>query len=57
VLVSSELPELIGMSDRILTLHEGCIGGVFAQSADTQEKLLAAAMGQGAPTDAGAARN
>ncbi|MGZ5503616.1 MAG: D-xylose ABC transporter ATP-binding protein, partial [Chthoniobacterales bacterium] len=46
VLVSSELPELIGMSDRILMLHEGRIGGEFTRSEATQEKLLAAAMGQ-----------
>jgi len=46
VLVSSELPELIGMSDRILMLHEGRIGGEFNHSEATQEKLLAAAMGQ-----------
>jgi D-xylose transport system ATP-binding protein len=46
VLVSSELPELIGMSDRILMLHEGRIGGEFKRDGATQEKLLAAAMGQ-----------
>jgi D-xylose transport system ATP-binding protein len=46
VLVSSELPELIGMSDRILMLHEGRIGGEFNRGEATQEKLLAAAMGQ-----------
>ena len=46
VLVSSELPELIGMSDRILMLHEGRIGGEFSRAEATQEKLLAAAMGQ-----------
>src|SRR5437762_3527407 len=46
VLVSSELPELIGMSDRILMLHEGRIDGDFNHSEATQEKLLAAAMGQ-----------
>ena len=46
VLVSSELPELIGMSDRILMLHEGRIGGEFNHDEATQEKLLAAAMGQ-----------
>ncbi len=46
VLVSSELPELIGMSDRILMLHEGRIGGEFTRAEATQEKLLAAAMGQ-----------
>jgi D-xylose transport system ATP-binding protein len=45
VLVSSELPELMGMSDRILMLHEGGIGGEFARGAATQEQLLAAAMG------------
>src|SRR5205823_7124578 len=39
VLVSSELPELIGMSDRILMLHEGRIGGEFNHSEATQEKL------------------
>ena len=44
VLVSSELPELIGMSDRILMLHEGRISGEFPPGA-TQEALLAAAMG------------
>ena len=46
ILVSSELPELIGMSDRILMLHEGSIGGEFARAEATQEKLMAAAMGQ-----------
>jgi D-xylose transport system ATP-binding protein len=45
VLVSSELPELMAMSDRILMLHEGRIGGEFARGAATQEALLAAAMG------------
>ncbi len=46
VLVSSELPELIGMSDRILMLHEGRVGGEFSRAEATPEKLLAAAMGQ-----------
>jgi D-xylose transport system ATP-binding protein len=45
VLVSSELPELLGMSDRILMLHEGRIGGEFPRAEATQERLLAAAMG------------
>lgn len=44
VLVSSELPELMGMSDRIIILAEGRIGGTFTRSDATQEKLLAAAM-------------
>ena len=46
VLVSSELPELMGMSDRILMLHEGRVGGEFSRAEATQEKLLAAAMNQ-----------
>jgi D-xylose transport system ATP-binding protein len=45
ILVSSELPELMGMSDRIIMLHEGQIGGEFARAEFSQEKLLAAAMG------------
>jgi D-xylose transport system ATP-binding protein len=45
ILVSSELPELMGMSDRIIMLHEGKIGGEFARADFSQEKLLAAAMG------------
>ncbi|QTN32423.1 sugar ABC transporter ATP-binding protein [Akkermansiaceae bacterium] len=44
VLVSSELPELIGMSDRIVMLAEGRVGGVFRREEATQERLLAAAI-------------
>jgi D-xylose transport system ATP-binding protein len=47
LLVSSELPELIGMSDRILMLREGCIGGSFQRGEATQEKLMLAAMAHG----------
>ncbi len=45
ILVSSELPELMGMSDRVIMLHEGAVGGEFARAEFAQEKLLAAAMG------------
>ncbi|MCX6853415.1 MAG: sugar ABC transporter ATP-binding protein [Verrucomicrobia bacterium] len=44
LLVSSELPELIGMSDRILMLREGQIGGSFHRGDATQKKLMQAAM-------------
>lgn len=44
LLVSSELPELMGMSDRIVMLSAGRIGGVFTRAGFSQEKLLAAAM-------------
>ncbi|MFO1402515.1 MAG: sugar ABC transporter ATP-binding protein [Steroidobacteraceae bacterium] len=46
IMVSSELGELLGMSDRIVMLHAGCVGGVFARGEATQERLLAAAMGR-----------
>ncbi|MBA3392073.1 MAG: sugar ABC transporter ATP-binding protein [Deltaproteobacteria bacterium] len=45
VLVSSELPELMGMSDRIAMLHEGTVGGIFTRAEATAEKLMAAALG------------
>jgi len=45
VLVSSELPELIGLSDRILMLHEGRITGEFNARQVTQEALMQAALG------------
>ena len=45
VLVSSELPELMGLSDRIVMLADGAVGGMFAGAGITQEALLAAAMG------------
>ena len=43
IVVSSELPEIIGISDRILTLCEGRITGEFSREEATQEKLLSAA--------------
>lgn len=44
LLVSSELPELMGMSDRMIILSEGRIGGIFTRAEATQEAILAAAM-------------
>lgn len=44
LLVSSELPELIAMSDRILMLGEGCVGGLFEHEKATPEALLDAAI-------------
>jgi D-xylose transport system ATP-binding protein len=45
VLVSSELPELLGLSDRILVLHEGKQTAEFLRSEATPEKIMQAAMG------------
>ena len=46
IMVSSELPELLGLSDRILMLHDGTVGGEFTRAEATEERLLGAAMGR-----------
>jgi ABC-type sugar transport system ATPase subunit len=46
VLISSELPEIIGMCDRVLVLHEGRIAGAFDRDVLDEERLLSAATGQ-----------
>jgi D-xylose transport system ATP-binding protein len=45
VMVSSELPEILGMSDRILVLCEGRITGEFSREEATEEKIMACATG------------
>ncbi|MGI8545627.1 MAG: xylose ABC transporter ATP-binding protein [Aridibacter sp.] len=45
VMVSSELPEVLGLSDRILVLHEGHLTGEFSKVEATPEKVMAAATG------------
>ena len=42
IMISSELPEVLGMSDRIYVLNEGAIVGEFEQAEATQEKIMAA---------------
>lgn len=46
ILVSSEMPEVLGMSDRILVMHEGHLSGEFPIEQATQEVLMAAAVGK-----------
>lgn len=43
VMISSELPELLGMSHRVLVLAEGRLAGEFTAEEATQEKIMAAA--------------
>lgn len=40
ILMSSDLPELVGMSDRVIVLKEGRISGVLERGQMTQEKVL-----------------
>ena len=44
IMISSEMPEIIGMSDRILVMHNGRISGEFSRSEATQELLMTAAL-------------
>ena len=45
VLVSSELPEVLGLSDRVIVLHEGRVTGEFARSEATPEAVMSCATG------------
>jgi ribose transport system ATP-binding protein len=44
LMISSELPEILGMSDRILVMHEGRITGSLNREEATQEKIMALAV-------------
>ncbi|CAD5900099.1 sugar ABC transporter ATP-binding protein [Carnobacterium maltaromaticum] len=45
VMVSSDLPEVLGVSDRILVVHEGKIAGELSRTEATQEKIMNLATG------------
>ena len=45
VMISSELPEILGMSDRIAVMHAGTIAGILSRGEATQETILALALG------------
>ena len=47
IMISSELPEILGMSDRILVMHEGKVGGIFERKDASQEAIMQAATGHG----------
>jgi ribose transport system ATP-binding protein len=44
IMISSELPEILGMSDRIIVMHEGEITGELLRADATQEKILTMAL-------------
>lgn len=45
LMISSELPEVLGVSDRVLVMHEGRIAGEFDPRTATQDDLMQAAIG------------
>ena len=54
LVISSELTELLGLTDRIVVMRAGSIGGELPTAAATEEAVLALAMGQPAPEKAAA---
>ncbi|GFI02931.1 xylose import ATP-binding protein XylG [Lachnospiraceae bacterium] len=47
LLISSELPEIMGMSDRILVMYEGKISAEIQREEFSEERIMAAAVGRG----------
>ncbi len=46
IMISSELPEILGMSDRIVVMHEGRVAAIMDRAEATQEEIMAYASGQ-----------
>jgi len=45
IMVSSEMPEVLGMSDRIVVMHEGAVSGIVDRADATQERIMQLATG------------
>jgi len=46
IMISSEMPEVLGMSDRILVMHEGKMTGIIDRDGATQEVIMQYATGE-----------
>jgi rhamnose transport system ATP-binding protein len=44
VMISSELPEILGMSDRVAVMHAGTVSGVLSRAEATQDAIIALAL-------------
>jgi rhamnose transport system ATP-binding protein len=55
MLISSELPEVLTLSDRVLVMREGRQMAIFSREEANEEVIMAAAMGQAMPSEAGGA--
>jgi rhamnose transport system ATP-binding protein len=53
LLISSELPEVLTLADRILVMHEGRLAAEFTHGGATEEAIVAAATGQASGTGTG----
>jgi len=47
LMISSELPEILGMSDRIAVMNGGAVRGILSRAEATQSSILALALGHG----------
>jgi rhamnose transport system ATP-binding protein len=56
VMISSELPEILGMSDRIAVMHAGTIRGILSRQDATQERIMALALAEDGGTSPAAER-
>ncbi len=45
IMISSDLPEIVGMSDRIAVMHRGSLAGILNRGEATQERVLSLALG------------
>jgi len=52
LLISSELHEILALSDRVLVMHEGRVKGLLARAEATPEAIMSAALREPAPTAA-----
>jgi len=53
LLITSEMEELLSLSDRVLVMHEGRIAAEFGRGAATKDEIMAAAMGHARPGEQG----
>jgi rhamnose transport system ATP-binding protein len=51
LMISSELPEILGMSDRIAVMHCGTVVGTLDRAQATQEAIMDLALGHGVPAE------